>query len=1713
MNKDEMHEQPDQNRPDKVSSESALADTVTSDSESSNIVASESVMSDTTLSESVSTDIMSGESALSDSNPSASLRGKKLQNIFNLFRQNSLATAIVAIIIITSLTVGLLNIFNGNNPVVAPADDTKDSVIFNVKADKETTAGISLDTGFKITTNRNLSADEMKAFIKLTPTSEFTLKKLKAGSYHLSAPKFGTGKLVTIALIDESGTVLKSAAFQTEQEFGVESAFPRDKCDYVELNTGIEIKLTYPDVEASEFAKYFTISPTIKGSFEKHNATIVFVPSATLTEATIYTVKVKEGLSSQMGGALKKDYSFSFKTISINNCEITGELTETFLPDENPVVEVYTATGDLNDYSAEIYRFPTVESYKTMLSTYILKQNLNTEYIEYVEKLPTVGLDVYTNYSGKFINIRSEYEIDYGYAIFPDKLPTGWYLVNIKLTTKSGVKHEVQKLIQISPISVYSLSATENVSFWINDTRNGKPIENAVINVEGTKMNGITGSDGIVTIAKPKSPQNIESNDQNDPYRILTVKSGDNIFVDISSKSGGEITYSYGESHIQDQFYAVIYSDRTAYLPTDTVRVWGVVKARDGKTAAPDGLTVNLSTYKIPVTVESDGSFLAEIKLKAAISGGDYLTLNIDNEVITYRYITFLDYIKPAYLLEATTDSWFYTDTDKPIQLSVQGNFYDGTPISGLRVVANCNDTIFEKGSYPAQLDESGSAKIAIKYDDTGKKEKTWYPTYEFIDVMSNELENTYEFSANKSLMIFDRDIMLESNTKTIAGKTILNISTNMITTSRLKQSDEDIWSIDLIRGNPVDVDITLTAQKHYYQKIDLGTYYDYVRKVSSHRFKYEERTETPQIFRVKTSGGKLIFNKLKELDDDGFYTITMKYADSKGRLVQEESSIGSGIYVENQGGKNYSFGSGWTSTFKLSDNPKQFTLKVNDINAARTNNDNIMLVFNKNSIFSTSVIKGTTITVKPDEKMIPGCRLGGAYFDGKHVFNVRGMDLDYDNSERELDVQIETDKTVYSTKEKATIIIKASRNGNPVAGASVLVSIVDESALSVDDNSFIFREELYRYSYYESYGYASYVYHDMNDIIHAAEGMGEGESGGVRKDFYDTALFVRVKTDANGYAKTEIEMPDNLTNWKITALCYDKNMNVGQDQANVKVKRDFFVSPIISKKFVYGDDVVFSARSYGLLAQNKDVAYTFTLSGGRNNEKKITGRAKANTSVDFGKLPVGEYRIKILAKLGENSDGVELPFTVRNSNIEIALNKTMDLKKGIDISSTRFPVTIGFYNTDNIFVNQLLDDLVFASPIRADEKAAKLFGHDYIVRMTGKKPEYSKEIKEIITGFTDSYSFSDYSQSSDDPVLSARIAAAIPQYLSSDTISYFYNVVSSSESNSGQVAAAYMALAALKEPVLNDLRYLVDKSYISSYDRLYIIAGLALIGDSENAKVAYDKYIKPNLKSTIDENGYTIWSYTSEEGISYINFSSIALMTSAVLGSTESEGLVRYLVTQNRKEELYYCEYMVYLKYKRISHTNDHAIFTYNRSGKSEQVALDGRNPVFLDFDKESLANADFKVESGNITACAYFYGEPFAPETNKNFKISKSFNQNQTNFTLGETVEITVKITKSLSINSYQSFYIDDCLPTGFRFIGVDNVNYIWQSGIIGREGQNLRFWIEMPRGYISGALTYKAKAVLPGEYVLESAYTTGINSDMLRTPRGKVVINAGK
>ena len=115
-----------------------------------------------------------------------------------------------------------------------------------------------------------------------------------------------------------------SWAFQTKGQFRVLSSLPRRNSTGVPINTGLEIVFSHENFSAEEAAKYFTISPEVKGKFEKHKKTLVFVPETPLpvsyTHLDVYKRQTlgrggSDTTALALGGALGADKTIIYTDV------------------------------------------------------------------------------------------------------------------------------------------------------------------------------------------------------------------------------------------------------------------------------------------------------------------------------------------------------------------------------------------------------------------------------------------------------------------------------------------------------------------------------------------------------------------------------------------------------------------------------------------------------------------------------------------------------------------------------------------------------------------------------------------------------------------------------------------------------------------------------------------------------------------------------------------------------------------------------------------------------------------------------------------------------------------------------------------------------------------------------------------------------------------------------------------------------------------------------------------------------------------------------------------------------------------------------------------------------------------------------------------------------------------------------------------------------
>jgi uncharacterized protein YfaS (alpha-2-macroglobulin family) len=158
-----------------------------------------------------------------------------------------------------------------------------------------------------------------------------------------------------------------------------------------------------------------------------------------------------------------------------------------------------------------------------------------------------------------------------------------------------------------------------------------------------------------------------------------------------------------------------------------------------------------------------------------------------------------------------------------------------------------------------------------------------------------------------------------------------------------------------------------------------------------------------------------------------------------------------------------------------------------------------------------------------------------------------------------------------------------------------------------------------------------------------------------VRQNFADTALWVgSLQANADGLAEVELDMPENLTTWKINVWGMGSGTRVGEGSAEVVTRKNIIVRLQAPRFFVERDEVVLSANVHNYLKTSKQVRVKLELEGGsleapESAEKILEIAADGETRVDWRVKAVreGEAKIRMSALTDEESDAMQMSFPV----------------------------------------------------------------------------------------------------------------------------------------------------------------------------------------------------------------------------------------------------------------------------------------------------------------------------------------------------------------------------------------------------------------------------------------------------------------------------------
>ncbi len=899
-------------------------------------------------------------------------------------------------------------------------------------ADRQDSLGTFSDSTFTLKSDQDLTVAGLKNNVTFFPEIDFDIREVNPRQFSLS-PKtpLKNNSLYRIKILSEQRTF--SWAFQTKNDFRVVQTLPRDQATYVPLNTGIEITFSHDNWEYIGFKEgNFEISPAVEGRFERHKRTVSFIPKS-LAPSTLYTIRLKKGLKLKgTSETLKENFVYRFETQPATNTTTLGFARNfyEFSPSETPAFDIYTSSSGGGDLSVEVYQYPGIQGFYSDFNTLLSIPTWAYNSL-HSKRLPVAGLN-------KVLDFHTPIQLQTytNYFLLPQQLPQGLYLVQGNIGGPGGVT--TQALVQITDLSAYlSISGTKTL-VWVNDIGSKKSVVGAKVSIAGKEQE--TGSEGVAYFDTPAS--------QLEDQTMLTVSHAGRTLILPPRNINNNYYYSkYQQSRrLSDKYWSYFYTDRPSYLPTDQVKFWGLLRDRDNLNQKQKfTLEVTRSDYTSwdfnPIVLftkdfeTSDlGTFIGEIPLSGYNPGWYGISLKIGESIIMSSSFTVATYTKPAYRLTLQS-SQKAAIVGETITLSGQATFFEGSPVPGMELKYAGRDlsgsvTTDSLGRFGFHQVTSMSPNF-INYS----------PEYTYYYVRPS-LPEEGEIQADVSVAVFSSSLAFNSTKAESKGTTgRVELDLRQVDTSKFVP----YTSFDAFSPAPGKA-ITGVLMENQWNRREVGTYYDFINKVTSPRYEYDRvQNKIADITLTTDSNGRAVYEF--PVSAGKSYNVIFRTADDQNRVTTQDVYVSGSAdsYPHN----NYVFlktdKTGSNDRYAV-DEPVSLKVMRGETPMPSTDSDKFLYLFAQRGIRSYQISDDPSINFRFSEAFIPNISVRAVRFTGQTYEVSESLNLMFDPSGKKLSLDITQDKSSYLPGDTVRLsILSKDQKGNP-ASAEVNISFLDEA-------------------------------------------------------------------------------------------------------------------------------------------------------------------------------------------------------------------------------------------------------------------------------------------------------------------------------------------------------------------------------------------------------------------------------------------------------------------------------------------------------------------------------------------------------------------------------------------------------------------------------------------------------------------------------------------
>jgi uncharacterized protein YfaS (alpha-2-macroglobulin family) len=877
--------------------------------------------------------------------------------------------------------------------------------------------------------------------------------------------------------------------------------------------------------------------------------------------------------------------------------------------------------------------------------------------------------DYFENPIGDYIltfshpNYKGSY-LEGGREIFLPVYERSYLTVTNLGVAEKKISPEIEAWGEREPLTSEKLKELKNL-YWVVDLRNLEPVSGAKIDLY-RKVNGnlflsesiFTGEDGL-SFTTPTY----------DLAGIVVSKDQDSTVLFYQSKlEWAEMAYSARKIYL--------YTDKPIYRPGQEVFIKGIYRVGyDGNYEIFREKPINLKVFN------SKGNEIFNQDLEISEFGTFNTRLILENNAPlgTYRvcakeysctYFEVLEYVPAPFKVELKTDKEEYVAKDT-FNLDVEAKYYFGIPLESGEVeytISSQNyyfdrykDEYFDFGQgwyyWPpyefgekfilrgkTQLNEEGKAKISQVLDfEKWFKEEERKSKIIVVDItVKNSLGQSV--SAQKSFIVHQ-------------GEFYLGLKADKYFVGKNEKFNLKVKSVN-IQGKEIkvnDVQLNLYKINWLSSKRQEAT--------GGYSYQWEKKRELVKSFNFDTDT-KGNYNLELQIEKEGEYEAEVKAKDKKGNLISSVYEI----YVWGEGQASIRP----TSETELKIESEKTDLKIGEegklIIKSPYSLAKALISIERGKIFDYQIkeIKGNLypFSFVAKKEYLPNVFVSVLLISSKPEVKFGKVEFYIDRKEKELDIEVKSNKKFYLPGEEVTLEILTKDSDGKGVSAEVSVAVVDLSVLALKGNPkknpLIF--------FYGGFPLTVQTASNIKNIlvetkISTKGGGGMAEDLAIKKRgiFKETAFWeAAVRTNEEGKAEVKFTLPDNLTTWQVESVGVTKDTKVGVNYLEFLTKKELMAIPFKPRFVVPGDEFFVGAQIFNQTKETQKVKVKFEsqtlILKERNSEKEIKIKPEKSETVYFKvqtppQIKSGDHKFVISAIAQSLQDVVEQSIKINPDN------------------------------------------------------------------------------------------------------------------------------------------------------------------------------------------------------------------------------------------------------------------------------------------------------------------------------------------------------------------------------------------------------------------------------------------------------------------------------